>query len=46
MPLTAILRSPIVHPSAWKVADFRTPADYTIELTASQLRDVERVTRT
>ena len=31
-PLTPVHGTPIVHPSAWKVADFRTPADYTIEL--------------
>ena len=45
MPVTAVYRAPIVHPGAWKVADFRTSADYTIELTASQLRDIERVMR-
>jgi hypothetical protein len=26
------------HPSAWTVSDFTTPADYTIELDATQLR--------
>ena len=28
-----------------KVADFKTPADYTIELTATHLRDIERAMR-
>src|SRR5271155_463670 len=41
-PLTPTYRAPIDHPSAWKVADFKTPADYTIELDATQLRDIER----
>src|SRR5215510_14682531 len=40
-PITPVYRRPIDHPSAWKPADFASPADYTIELTASQLRDVE-----
>ena len=40
-PITSVYRLPIDHPSAWKPADFASPADYTIELTASQLRDVE-----
>jgi hypothetical protein len=33
--------TPIDHPSAWTVADFKTPADYTIELDAAHLRDIE-----
>src|SRR3984957_8431636 len=37
--------APIVHPAAWKVADFKSPSDYTIELTAAQLRDIERAMR-
>jgi hypothetical protein len=41
-PLTPIHRSRIDHPSAWKVADFAGPADYTIELAAPELRDIER----
>jgi hypothetical protein len=41
-PLTPIYRTPIDHSGAWRVADFKTPADYTIELTAPQLRDIER----
>jgi hypothetical protein len=44
-PATAILRARIEHPSAWKVADFPTPADYAIELGASHLRDIERAMR-
>ena len=38
---TPVYRLAIDHPSAWKPADFASPADYTIDLTASQLRDVE-----
>jgi hypothetical protein len=41
-PATEVFRDPIDHPSAWKVADFKSPADYTIELTDVQLRDIER----
>jgi hypothetical protein len=40
-PITAVYALPIDHPSAWKPADFRSPADYKIELTARQLCDVE-----
>ncbi|HJZ16485.1 MAG TPA: TauD/TfdA family dioxygenase, partial [Stellaceae bacterium] len=40
--VTPLCRAPIDHPSAWKVADFKTPADYTIELSATQLQDIER----
>ena len=40
-PITPVYRLSIDHPSAWKPTDFVSPADYTIELTASQLRDVE-----
>ncbi|HVH76884.1 MAG TPA: TauD/TfdA family dioxygenase [Stellaceae bacterium] len=39
MPMPA---APIDDPAAWKVADFAGPADYTIELTAAQLREIER----
>ena len=41
-PLTPVYAAPIDHPGAWKVADFKTPADYTVELAAIQLRDIER----
>jgi alpha-ketoglutarate-dependent taurine dioxygenase len=40
-PITPVYRLPIDHPSAWRPADFASPADYTIELMASQLRDLE-----
>ncbi|HEU0216300.1 MAG TPA: TauD/TfdA family dioxygenase [Stellaceae bacterium] len=40
-PVTPVYPLPIVDPSAWKPADFASPTDYTIELTASQLRDIE-----
>src|SRR5580698_8850245 len=42
LPATPVHRTSIDHPSAWKVADFGSPADYTIELTASQLADIKR----
>src|SRR5271169_2072002 len=41
-PVTPTYEAPIDHPSAWKVADFRTPADYTVELTATNLCEIER----
>ena len=44
-PLTPVYGTPIDHPGAWKVADFKTPADYTIELDAIHLRDIERALR-
>jgi hypothetical protein len=44
-PATPMYRAPIDHPGAWKVADFRTPADYTLELTATHLRDIARAMR-
>jgi hypothetical protein len=34
--------APIDHPSAWKAADFKTSADYTVDFTPTQLRDIER----
>jgi Taurine catabolism dioxygenase TauD, TfdA family len=37
--------APADHPGAWKVADFATPADYTIELSATHLRDIEHAIR-
>src|SRR5499427_4925502 len=39
-PATAPYHAPIANPSAWRVADFASPDDYTIELTAAQLDDV------
>ena len=44
-PLTPVYGTLIDHPGAWKVADFKTPADYTIELDAIDLRDIERAMR-
>ena len=44
-PATPVHGAPIDHPSAWKVADFTSPADYTIDLTATQLQDIERALR-
>ena len=41
-PLTPVYAAPIDHPGAWKVADFKTPENYTTELDATQLRDIER----
>jgi hypothetical protein len=41
-PATPVHRAPIDHPSAWKVADFAGPADFTIDLDAAQLRDIAR----
>ncbi len=40
--LTPLYGAPIDHPSAWKVADFKTSADYTIEFDATHLREIER----
>ena len=39
-PATPVFAAPIRHPSAWTVADFRSPADYSIDLDAAQLRDI------
>jgi Taurine catabolism dioxygenase TauD, TfdA family len=44
-PATPMYAAPIAHPSAWKVADFKSPADYTIELSATQLQEIERAIR-
>ena len=41
MPQTPVMRQPVDHPSAWKVPDFRSPADYSIDLTSTQLADIE-----
>jgi hypothetical protein len=45
VPLTPVYAVPINHPGAWKAADFSSPADYTIALNATQLRDIERAMR-
>jgi len=44
-PATAVPRAPIDHPSAWRVADFKSAADYTIELTVARLRDIAHAIR-
>jgi hypothetical protein len=41
-PVTPLYGAPIDYPGAWRVHDFSSPADYTIELDATQLRDIER----
>jgi hypothetical protein len=43
--LTPIYGAPITGPSAWKVFDFTAPSDYSIELDATLLRDIERAIR-
>src|SRR5258708_25583768 len=44
-PATRVFAAPIRHPSAWTVADFRSPADYSVDLDAAQLRDVAAAMR-
>jgi Taurine catabolism dioxygenase TauD, TfdA family len=44
-PLTPIYGVSIDRPGAGRVADFKSPADYTIEFTAAQLRDIDRALR-
>ena len=44
-PLTLMYGTPIDHPGAWRGADFMSPADYTIELGAIHLREIERAMR-
>src|SRR5207248_11149090 len=44
-PATPVFAAPIRHPSAWTVADFRSPADYSVELDAAQLRDIAAATQ-
>ena len=39
-PATPVNSVPIGHPSAWRVADFVSSADYTIELSGAQLQDI------
>ena len=45
MPVTPVFDAPIRHPSAWTVADFRSPADYSVDLDAAQLRDIAAAMR-
>jgi hypothetical protein len=40
-PATPVIRRHIDHSSAWKVADFRSPADYSIDLAPAELADIE-----
>jgi Taurine catabolism dioxygenase TauD, TfdA family len=42
---TPMHREQIAHPGAWTVAEFKSPADYTIELDAAQLGDIDRCLR-
>jgi hypothetical protein len=42
---TPVFAAPIRHPSAWTVSDFRSPADYSIDLDAAQLRDIAAAIR-
>jgi hypothetical protein len=44
-PATPVFAMPIRHPSAWTVADFRSPADYSVDLDAAQLRDIAAAVR-
>ena len=44
-PATPVFAAPIRHPSAWTVADFRSPADYSVDLDAIQLRDIAAAMR-
>src|SRR5437016_12558097 len=44
-PATPVFDAPVRHPSAWTVADFRSPADYSVDLDAAQLRDIAAAMR-
>src|SRR5437773_2116834 len=44
-PATPVFAAPVRHPSAWTVADFRSPADYSVDLDAVQLRDIAAAIR-
>ena len=44
-PATTVVDAPILHPSAWTVADFRLPTDYSVDLDAAQLRDIAAAMR-
>src|SRR2546423_8767318 len=44
-PATPVFATPIRHPSAWTVVDFRSPADYWVDLDAAQLRDIAAAVR-
>jgi len=44
-PATPVFAAPIRDPSAWTVADFCSPADYSVDLDAAQLRDIAAAMR-
>jgi len=44
-PATPVFAAPIRHPSAWTVTNFRSPADYSVDLDATQLRDIAAAMR-
>ena len=44
-PATPVFAALIRHPSAWTVADFRSPEDYSVDLDAAQLRDIAAAMR-
>src|SRR6266513_6158854 len=44
-PATPVFAAPIRHPSAWTVADFRSPADWSVDLNPVQLRDIAAAMR-
>src|SRR5438067_6545630 len=44
-PATPVFAAPIRHPSAWTVGDFRSPADYSVDLDTAQLRDIATAMR-
>src|SRR5881392_3449869 len=44
-PATPVFAAPIRHPSAWTVSDFRSPADYSVDLDTAQLRDIAAAMR-
>src|SRR5262249_61558089 len=44
-PATPVFAAPIRHPSAWTVADFRSPGNYSVDLDAAQLRDIAAAVR-
>jgi hypothetical protein len=40
-PVTPVHSAAIENPSAWKVADLASPADYTVDLTPAHLHEIE-----
>jgi hypothetical protein len=39
--VTPVIRRRIDHPSAWRVSDFKSPADYSVDLTPAMLADID-----